>query len=76
MGVSRCSVENVLSHSPEKVRRVSSSVSLNSVYQGSLCSRVFCHNFLSKVFCLIVPKSFVGEPFCAAVQKNSGVEKV
>ena len=23
------------------------------------------HNFLSKIFCLTVPKNFVGEPFCA-----------
>ena len=34
------------------------------------------HNFLSKFFCLTVPKNFVGEPFCAVFQKISGREKV
>ena len=33
-------------------------------------------HFSVRSFCLIVPNSFVGEPFCAVVQKNSGVEKV
>ena len=31
--------------------------------------------FLSKIFCLTVPKNFVGEPFCAVFQKSSGSEK-
>ena len=34
------------------------------------------HNFLSKIFCLTVPKNFVEEPFCAVFQKISGSEKV
>ena len=25
-----------------------------------------------EIFCLTVPKNFVGEPFCAVFQKNSG----
>ena len=29
-------------------------------------------DFLSKFFCLTVPKNFVGEPFCAVFQKISG----
>ena len=33
-------------------------------------------DFLSKFFCLTVPKSFVGEPFCAVFQKIFGSEKV
>ena len=33
-------------------------------------------DFLSKFFCLIVPKNLVGEPFCAVFQKTSGSEKV
>ena len=33
-------------------------------------------DFLSKFFCLTVTKNFVGEPFCAVFQKNSGSEKV
>ena len=28
------------------------------------------------MFCLRVPKNFVGEPFCDVFQKNSGSEKV
>ena len=27
-------------------------------------------DFLSKFFCLTVPKNFVGEPFCAVFQKK------
>ena len=33
------------------------------------------HNFLSKLFCLTVPKHFVEEPFCVVFQKISGSEK-
>ena len=32
--------------------------------------------FSQKFFCLTVPRSFVGEPFCAVFQKISGTEKV
>ena len=32
-----------------------------------------CHDFSSKMFCLAVPKNFVGEPFCVSL--ISGVEK-
>ena len=66
--VSRFSVEKFLSHSAEKFRR------------GTLlCFRKFLvpknfrdkrgggyHDFLSKFFCLTVPKNFVGEPFRAS----------
>ena len=34
------------------------------------------HNFLSKSFCLTVPKNFVEEPVCTVFQKISGSEKV
>ena len=33
------------------------------------------YDFLSKLFCLIIPKNFVGEPFRAVFQKISGSEK-
>ena len=33
-------------------------------------------NFPSKIFCLIVPKHFVEEPFCAVFQKISVGEKI
>ena len=66
--VSRFSVEKFLSHSAEKFRR------------GTLlCFRKFLvpknvrdkrgggyHDFLSKLFCLTVPKNFVEEPFCVS----------
>ena len=32
--------------------------------------------FSVEIFCLTVPKMFVGEPFCAVFQKISGSEKV
>ena len=32
-------------------------------------------DFLSNIFCLTVPKCFVGEPFCAVFKKISGSEK-
>ena len=32
--------------------------------------------FEAKIFCLTVPKNFVGEPFCAVFQKISGSQKV
>ena len=70
--------QKFLSHSTEKFRR------------GTLlCFRKFLvaknvrdkrgggyHDFLSKLFCLTVPKNFVGEPFCALFQKISDSEKV
>ena len=32
--------------------------------------------FSVEIFCLTVPKKFVGEPFCAVFQKISGSEKL
>ncbi len=32
-------------------------------------------DFPSKIFCLRMPKKFIGEPFCAVFQKTSGSEK-
>ena len=62
--------KKLLSHSAEKIRRGT-----------PLCFRKFLvpknvkdkrgggyHDFLSRLFCLTVPKNFVGEPFC--VSKN------
>ena len=77
-GVSKFSVENFLSQSAEKIRR------------GTLlCFRKFrvpkivrdkrrggYRDFLSKLFCLTVPKHSVEEPFCAVFQKISGSENV
>ena len=41
-------------------------------YRKKICIGGY-HDFLSKKFCLTVPKKFVGEPFC--VSKKSGIEK-
>ena len=74
--MSRFSVERILSHSAEKFRR------------GTLrCFRKFLvpnnvrdergdglHDFLPILFCLTVPKNFVGEHFCVSL--ISGIEKL
>ena len=75
--MSQFSVENFLSHSTETFRRgnLLCCVSENFGYRKNLCFRVLCHGFPSKTFCLTVPKIFVGEPFSAVFQKNSGSEK-
>ena len=35
-----------------------------------------CHNFMSKFFCLTLPKNFKEEPFCGVFQKISSSEKL
>ena len=77
--VSRCSVENFLSHSAKKISRDESfSVSLFSgikkIYASEGYVRTF--DFLSKIFCPTVPKCFVSEPFCPEFPKVSVSEKV
>ena len=37
--------------------------------KGTFYASEGCHGFLSKVFCLIVPKKSVEEQFCAVFQK-------
>ena len=72
-GVSRFSVEKFLSHSAESFRRGGSfSVSLISVIEKNYVPEgyVTIFDFLSKFFCLTVPKVSVGEPFCAVFQKK------
>ena len=72
-GVSRFSAEKLLSHSAEKVRGGGSiSVSLISGIEKLHVAEgyVTVSDFLSKFFCLTVPKIFVGESFCAVFQKK------
>ena len=54
------------------------SVSLISGMERSFASEgyVTIFDFLSKYFCLTVPKNFIGEPFCAVFHKIVGSEKV
>ena len=75
-GVSRFSVKNFLSHSAEKFRRRTIQCATDFGYRKILCFKKFCHDFVSKFFCLTVPKNLVEEPFCAVFQKISGSEKV
>ena len=43
--------------------------------KGSFYASEGCHDFLSKVFCLTVPKKTVEDHFCAVFQKISGSER-
>ena len=67
-----------MSHSAETFRRVSFTVALilgiKELYASEGYVTIF--DFLSEIFCPTVPKVFAGEPFCAAFQKISGIEKV
>ena len=72
---SRFSIENLLSHSTEKLRR-----GTLLRFTKILVSKKFMdkrgggyHDFLSKFFCLTVPKNFVGEP--SSVSLISGIER-
>ena len=69
---SRFSVKIVLSHTAEKLRRGTLYGVTNFGYQKTLYLRRLCHDFLSKNFCLTVPKHFVEELFCAVFQKIYG----
>ena len=76
-GLSQFSVENFLSHSAENFRRRPLYFFINFGYRKMLGIREgVTHVFRSKIFCLTVPKSFVGEPFCAVLQKVSGMEEI
>ena len=71
-------MDNLLSHSTEKLR-----TGTFLCFTKFLVSKKFMdkrggggreyHDFLSKIFCLTVPKIFVGEPF--SVSLTSGIEK-
>ena len=73
-GVSRFSVENFRSHSTEKSHWAA------LCFKKILLSKNFMHRrgggitVLSKIFCLTVPKKFVGEHFGAS--KNFGYRKI
>ncbi len=74
-GVSRFSVGTLLSHSTEKLHR-----GILLYFRKYLVSKKFkeergreYQDFPSKIFCLAVPKNFVGESFSASI--FSGVER-
>ena len=67
--MSRFSVEFFLSHSPEKLRK---GTLWCSGIENFMHKKVY-YDFLSKIFCLTVPKIFVGEPY--SVSLISGIEK-
>ena len=71
--MSRFSVENFLSHSAEKFRWGTLQCVTNFWYRKILCFRELCHDSLSKIFCLTVPKNFVKDPFSMSL--ISGIER-
>ena len=82
-GISRFFIEKLLSHSTQNFVGEPFCVSQNFWYRKYLWIRGGgggggreYHDFLSKIFCLPMPKNFIGEPFCAVFQKISGSKKV
>ena len=78
MRLSRFSVESFLPQSARKLHRGKflCCVPENFRKRRTLWSREEGYQkFPSKYFCLRMPKTFVGEPFCALFQKRSGSEK-
>ena len=77
--MSRFCVENFLSHSAEKFRRGALLICVSEIfwYRKNLWIRGGrareYHDLLSKIFCLTVPKNFVGETF--SVSLISGIER-
>ena len=75
--VSRLTVEEFLSHTAEISIGESFTVALVSgIEKVWIRKRSEYRYFPSKIFCLTVPKNFLGEPFCAVFQKIPGCEKV
>ena len=76
--ISQFYVENLLSHSTEKLRKGALLCFTKVLALKNFMDKMGreYHDFLSKFLCLTVPKKFVGEPFCAVFQKISGSEKV
>ena len=73
MVVSRFSVEEVLSHSPENFRRGILYCCISFGYRKLWITGLGYPDFLSKIFCLTVPKFSVRESFIALI---SGTEEV
>ena len=75
--VSRLTVEEFLSHTAENSVGKSFTVALASgIEKDWIRKRREYRDFLPKIFCLTVPKNFVGEPFCAVFPKISGSQKI
>ena len=74
-GASGFTVENFLSHSAENFRRAIPQCCNNFGYRKSLDKKGGGHQDIpSKIFCLTVPKNFVGQSFTVAIK--SGIEKI
>ena len=75
--VSRFTVENFLSHTAEiSVGEFFTVALVSGIEKVWIRKRREYRYFLSKIFCLTVPKNFLGETFCAVFQKIPGCEKV
>ena len=69
-GVSRFSVEKVLAHSAEKIRRLTPQCVTDFGYRKSLCFRRFCHDFPSEFFLSrSTEKSCRGTLLCCVSEK-------
>ena len=51
---------------PKKYRRGTLKCVTNFGYRKNLSLRGWCHDFLSTIFCLTIPKNCVGESFCVS----------
>ena len=76
VGVSRFFVKIFLSDSAEKIRRGTHQCVIIFGYGKILGFRELDHDFVSKLFCLTVPKSLVEEPFWSVHQKISVLERI
>ena len=74
-GLSRYSIESIFLSQCRKVLYVKLLVCHIFGVAKNFMLQTVMHNFLSKYFCLRVPKIFVEEPFCAVFQKISGSQK-
>ena len=66
-------VENWFSHSTGKIRRGTLHFSEKIFYRKSLWIGGGYHDFISKLFCLTVPKKFLGGPF---LSENFWIKKM
>ena len=73
-GVSRYSFENFLSHSTKKIHRRTLLCFRKLMRSKNFIHKRGYHDFLSKFFCLKVPKNFVEKPF--GVSENFGYGKI
>ena len=75
-GISRFSVETFLSDSAENFRGGIFQCVINFGYRRLLCFRRLCHDFLSEIFRLTVPKKQKGKPSMLCFRKFPLAKKI